>query len=588
MLVLVMALGMVGMTAMAAGDIFNQTTGSITIHKYELNTTAGNPAPGTSLNSNQIPAGATALADVTFEIYKIADADQLKAYYSGQSGAVDLSNALNSCVSKSNGNYTVTKIGGGAATVAGTGETDTNGEAAFTNLPLGLYVVIETDAPDKVFKTADPFLVSLPMTVNNEWLYDVHVYPKNSTSEGNVTLKKTDSAGTALKDVTFKLEKLSGSTWTAVGENQTTLASGEVTWPSLTVGSYRITEISAPEGYIVDPEPITFVVNEDNTISHTGTHALLTVSPFDTTTKTLSMTLVNEKPVVIKEITEGQDAAAVGETVSYEATVTVPVNISRMEVFNIFDNPTGLAIDTSSVHVYDNGTDLVTTNSYIVTSQAGGGFKIEFQIPTMAAYAGKTLTINYDATITAAAASDDKATNSIKLTYTDNLTPDSTETSDTGDDTETKLYTANITKKLGSESGSAGVGVKFQVYDNANATGNPLKFTAITGGYTLDPAGTVTDLITGADGKLSIHGLGKHTYYLVETETASGYNLLSGPVAMDMTTATNFTYAQTIVNKAGFNLPATGGLGTLMFIVLGGVLMAGGICLVSTTKKRSV
>lgn len=598
LLVLVMALGMVGMTAMAA-DTITGTTGSITIHKYELNGTAGNHAPGTELSANQIPAGATALSGVTFQIYKIVDAAQLKAYFDGTADngteakisavMTNWAGVMGQYVTKAgDGSYTVKNISGGTVT-ASSKTTDANGVAAFTGLSLGLYVVIETDAPDKVFKTADPFLVSVPMTVNDEWLYDVHVYPKNSTSEGNVTLKKTDSQGTALEGVTFSLEKQSGSNWSVVGTNQTTPASGEVTWSSLAVGNYRITEISAPEGYIVDPRPIAFVVNENNTISCADTRTLLTVSPFDATTKTLNMTLINEKPVVTKEITEGQDASAVGEAVKYEATVTVPENISLMKVFNLFDNPTGLYIKPDSVHVTHNGTDLVTTNSYVVTGQADGGFKLEFQIPTMAPYAGETLTVTYNAVITADAAQEDKATNKIKLTYSNKLNADGT--SETDVEVKSNVYTANIAKKLGSESGNAGAGVKFQMYADSSLT-TPLKFTynAEKGIYVLDPDNNtaVTELVTNASGNLSIHGLGKKTYYLVETETVDGYNLLSGPVAMDMTTATNFVYAQTIVNKAGFNLPATGGLGTLMFILLGGVLMAGGICLVTTTKKRGV
>ena len=44
-----------------------------------------------------------------------------------------------------------------------------------------------------------------------------------------------------------------------------------------------------------------------------------------------------------------------------------------------------------------------------------------------------------------------------------------------------------------------------------------------------------------------------------------------------------------VINKKGFTLPQTGGLGTLMFILIGGVLMAGGIVLLTNTgKKRAV
>ena len=70
-----------------------------------------------------------------------------------------------------------------------TTETD-KGVAKKDGLALGLYLVVETKAPDKVTSPADPFLVSVPMTriADNDttnkltdWIYDVHVYPVSYT-----------------------------------------------------------------------------------------------------------------------------------------------------------------------------------------------------------------------------------------------------------------------------------------------------------------------------------------------------------------------------------------------------------------------
>ena len=72
------------------------------------------------------------------------------------------------------------------------------GIAEFPNLQLGLYVVVETGTPDKVTSPVKPFLVSVPMTrVNNpnEWLYDIHVYPKNGTTYGEVKIVKYGRVG---------------------------------------------------------------------------------------------------------------------------------------------------------------------------------------------------------------------------------------------------------------------------------------------------------------------------------------------------------------------------------------------------------
>ena len=69
--------------------------------------------------------------------------------------------------------------------------TDENGHASVSCLPLGLYLLVETQVPEMVTSTTSPFFVSLPMTSidGDKWIYDVTVYPKNET--GIVTLEKT-------------------------------------------------------------------------------------------------------------------------------------------------------------------------------------------------------------------------------------------------------------------------------------------------------------------------------------------------------------------------------------------------------------
>ena len=76
--------------------------------------------------------------------------------------------------------------------------TDAYGKTKAENLDLGLYLIVETKVPEMVVSTTDPFLVSLPMTSVNgtnatdggtRWIYDVTLYPKNLT--GIPTLEKT-------------------------------------------------------------------------------------------------------------------------------------------------------------------------------------------------------------------------------------------------------------------------------------------------------------------------------------------------------------------------------------------------------------
>lgn len=85
-------------------------------------------------------------------------------------------------------------------------ETDEDGKTEANDLPLGLYLLVETKVPEMVVGTTNPCFVSLPMTSvdggmtngdtngnittgGHDWLYDVTIYPKNET--GIITLEKT-------------------------------------------------------------------------------------------------------------------------------------------------------------------------------------------------------------------------------------------------------------------------------------------------------------------------------------------------------------------------------------------------------------
>ena len=69
-------------------------------------------------------------------------------------------------------------------------ETNANGVTSKDKLPLGLYLIVETKAPENVTYTTNPWFVQLPFTDSNgdDWFYDVICYPKNET--GNPTLDK--------------------------------------------------------------------------------------------------------------------------------------------------------------------------------------------------------------------------------------------------------------------------------------------------------------------------------------------------------------------------------------------------------------
>lgn len=112
----------------------------------------------------------------------------------------------------------------------------------------------------------------------------------------------------------------------------------------------------------------------------------------------------------------------------------------------------------------------------------------------------------------------------------------------------------------------------------------------------------------GPDGVVRFVGLGAGTYTITETKTPSGYNTLD-PVEVEIeftespaegsyhwsTTSTGATYnsttgvfEMTIVNQQGSELPETGGIGTMVFYVLGTLLVVGcGIVLISKRRMEN-
>lgn len=115
---------------------------------------------------------------------------------------------------------------------------------------------------------------------------------------------------------------------------------------------------------------------------------------------------------------------------------------------------------------------------------------------------------------------------------------------------------------------------------------------------TADDTTTTTTIVTNGN-TVTINGLDADvTYYLVETKAPTGYNKLDNPVAVTATTqettgegqtavTTKVFVKQDIENNKGGVLPSTGGIGTTIFYVVGGVLVLAAIILLVTKKRMS-
>lgn len=679
--------------------------GSITIYKYLHSTELTDSVAGTG-EQQTVPDGATPLKDAGFTIYQVKTADELVAYYEAASD----DNAVTAdSFFKTTDNKTAANLKDGIANQAvkdknGKTErkTDNNGYVQFADLNVGMYLVIETTTPDSVVKPVDPFLVSIPMTrvqdgeqatggQLKEWLYDVVVYPKNSSAKGDITLikkGKTDGKENEIKnlpDVIFKLQRYNVNSTNADKYDDytvnntcefTTNKDGKITVQSLLKGKYRFVEIGYAEnkesGYIINnnvayefeiddkgklvtPDGATpnsdFVINDDNT-----------------------MTVYNHKPDLEKDVTQrdttkGSDTGndtdyAVGDTVKYTLTIYVPENVAKLKTFKVVDtmNKNQLMHNIDSVTISSKDVDFVANTDYKLTDTSNvdtntSEITIDFKAGTsqekLNAAAGKTITISYTATLQPDA---DTTTvgnvNEAHLDYsrkTDIQKGDIDTPYEIHDKAVVYTFKTGILKK-GQDGNTEKLlnGVTFDLYKKYDANTDKLekgttdtvifgvnkcKFLTAAEAKALGLNTTedenepkwfkVATLTTAGEGenagRATVNGLPDGEYKLVETMTNKGYNLLSGPVDANLTVdyATSwtvndkfssdgklikrdvktttfkngdneYTYAPiTIINRKGFDLPTTGGFGTLLFSGIGVLLVVAGVGVLLSLKKKN-
>lgn len=641
------------MGAFAAGpDTILQKTGSLTINKKEAD------------------EAKTPLAGVEFTMYKIADITQ-----SIENGVVDtkatpvdaleeilsaddLAGIAEKETSAEEWNALLAKIGDFEKLEEYASKTtDANGQVKFTDVPIGIYAVAETDAPSTVITKSANFIVSIPMTTDDgdSWEYDVVAEPKNATSRGGISLQKTGTTGAStvpLNGVTFVLQQNVDGEWTTVKE-VTTNESGIISVEDLAPGTYRFVEKTLGTnngGYILDGkstyefelrivngETHVFINNEDKGTSHT-------------------IEVNNEKPTLEKEVKDGEGYddetdAAIGDTVEWRVTASVPTKVNELKTYKLTDTMSnaltwvskeaaGLSISAGEAAL-EEGVDYTLTlpndntagGTWVIEFTESGKNKLKEAETTEIIVTFKTI-LNENANI-----GKEGNLNDAQLDYSNAIYPEEgyypDQPKEPGTDVikdQARVYAFALgVIKVDGKNQNPLAGVTFDLYrydeGTADTTETELKnngankinvsTTEEAGVYVIDSDGTAT-LTTDTNGKITVNGLENGKYFLVETKTNDGYNLLKNPAMVEIkvtfetttetttttdengntTTATTVTTSKyegaedngvtsiTVENNKGFELPTTGGMGTILFTAAGIVLIAGAAVLFFGTKRR--
>lgn len=317
---------------------------------------------------------------------------------------------------------------------------------------------------------------------------------------------------------------------------------------------------------------------------------------------------------------------SIGDTVPFKLIGTIPTNIGDYDTYNYVFNDsldTAFTFDKDSVKVTINDEEI--TSEYIVSdlTPADGmqKFTISFDDIKKAATltGGEKVVVTYNATLNSnAEIGKDGQTNTVYLTYSNN--PNAGGEGSKGETpTDTVIaftYELDVTKVDGVNDSTKLQGAEFKL---SNSDGS--KFATVDeNGYLTgwaDSSDAGSTLTSDASGIFKVIGLDDGTYKLTETKAPTGYNKLEEDITIVITADTSNAQtdntidgneltalkikvdngtekdgslddgkvSMTVKNNAGSTLPSTGGIGTKIFYIGGGSMVAvAGVLLI--TKKR--
>lgn len=451
---------------------------------------------------------------------------------------------------------------------------DITGTTSVDGLDLGLYLVVETEVPENVTSTVNPWLVSLPMTdteTGDGWFYDVTVYPKNET--GNPTLEKevSDLAhGVSFSgdiDALGYRDVATGSTGDVMGYRYLS------TLPTITSNATQLTQYRFED--MLSPG---LEYNQNDVI-------VCWYESYEEAQKDYTIAMPDTPA------TQGTNAAEIWECNEYGVGTYFDVTYGTLD-----DGSTTMTLQF-------NEAGLGRINTPVDNSQQEGR------------YSDWTCVVYYTAKINSTEdmiLGDEGNPNTVTLTW-ERTSQDNIDT--LTDEAKVYSYGIHLTKKF-TAGGTNFEAVQFIAQNVTNATGtyyvvaeaNPKAGVYYATGTTTN-VDEATRMIPDETGHLYLYGLEEDTYQLTETQTDPDYNLLEDVITVDIDTkytpgvqvgsltaaakvdgyaatmeavgdSGNALVPLTVLNTRGFDMPETGGTGTMVTTVLG-IVLAGGMLTVS-------
>lgn len=599
-----LAVGLVPVTNAFAAD---PITTDLVIHKMKVDS-------GTSLdthNGEEITDftgtnldGATTMQGVKFKYWTISSTAT-----AAQMAAIQGLTTIEEIEAYASANPTV--LTGGTETAA----TNASGIVNVNGLAEGKYIFGELNgAANNVTEYLGvPFLLELPAMKSSGTAYfgtganALHVYPKNVLQHPGLDIKTVDESNAQIGGAKFLVQQYNSATSayetvTSIGTNgEISLPTGFITLADLPAGHYQLVNTLAPPGYMSDDRPVKFdvaggVVTFDATSSPLASFTA-PATPADNPLITIKFL---KKPDVTKTESSG-GTERIGETVTWTVSLDVPTAIEDYQIFSMTDTIDSRLdfLGLTSITVKVDGADLISGTHYTAT-YVGNKMTVAFVPTTLSTYVGKKIIVTYGTKINETAVMGQEIPNDVELSFDNGhgavAIPGDPVNPPIKPPTPPTVWTggAKFKKVDGNNTAVALPDAEFKIASDAAGT------TFLTWTQDLIDANDVSKFVTplpgaditmksGADGTFEIKGLKGGTYYLVETKAPSvggtQYNLLRDPAAF-VITQTSYETSETmsVENRSGLEIPKTGGIGTVIFTIVGIALM--GVAAMMFRRKK--
>ena len=330
-----------------------------------------------------------------------------------------------------------------------------------------------------------------------------------------------------------------------------------------------------------------------------------TLCALHTTKPSMTVNDKHETPAIDKLVKENSTGnfgkvndADIGDTVDFQVTIDAKTGAQNYVFHDTMS--AGLTFNKNSVVVKKGTADVTAEGNYSVkTTTAELTDNCTFEVAFTDTFCNSltnadTIVITYSATLNnQAVIAGTGNDNTGKLTYgekNDLTTAPSTTKTYTWDFEVLKFGNGNEQKVL--------KGAEFVVLSQDKQQVARIEDGKITGWKTA-PADLTAENVTGSvlttndQGKIDVAGLDAGTYYLHEVKAPDGYNKMKDDKEFTISRTEDATDSSMSYNKltvkvenlSGTILPSTGGMGTTIFYVLGGILAVGAAVLL-VTKKR--